>query len=259
MEKRLKDVKIGDCRIENSDYDFLNVSFFNTIDFDKRNLRSIGVRTFGDGSYMGGLVYLISNIERDLEWKVELTSDEDAKILRKAYDELTDSCEKLYKEFWDIPKAPLYYINDNEFNIPIKDGDIVMRRNKKYDDELEFLEIRPNSYGNTFEKDIRQKPDFYKWATRNENNRMRITLHGKKILLSRGYCQYQGNNSLMISSAGAKEYELYKVDVDMKELAHRIKEINNKFYDIAKDIYLKEHTFKKISVKRDWEGYDFNN
>ena len=47
MEKRLKDVKIGDCRIENSDYDFLNVSFFNTIDFDKRNLRSIGVRTFG--------------------------------------------------------------------------------------------------------------------------------------------------------------------------------------------------------------------
>ena len=249
QSKLLSEMNIGDCRLINGDYDFLSVSFFNRVNFEKNEIHAEGAILFGNGSYKTDASYMVTSGD----WSCDVVSDEDRDVLMEAYGEFSDSCIGLYNEFINIEGEPLYYISDDELNIPIKDGDIILRKNAKYSESIEILTVWPNDYGNTFNKDIKQDEDFYKWLSRKDDRSMMVTLNGRKIILGRNYCQYQTKNALLICYIGSKEYELYKVNVDMKKLADRIKAVNNKFYNIAKDVYENNGgILKKESVKLDW-------
>ena len=150
---------------------------------------------------------------------------------------------------------PVYYIGDSKLNVGLKYGDILLHKNLKYENNIEFLELQAGDYGHTIESCISQEDQFYEWLTSKEDKKARVNFYGKKIIVSPEYSQTQNSgNAIMITTVSAHEGSLYKVNIDMCELAKRVGELNNDLYKCLRSVYEKYHEIKKGATYKDWDG-----
>ncbi len=252
VKKTLGEIRTGDIKVTNPDYDFLEVEFFDEELFNKEQ-QSIGIRCFGLGSYLGGSNYGLC--KPPYTYKYNFLSDEDAGTLCADYFFFLNKEKELFDELLETKGEPLYYVSDNKLNIDLKYGDVLFYKNLKYEKQLEFLELQESDYGDTIEKSIAQEDQFYEWLTSKEDKKARVVLRGKKIIVSSEYSQLQNSvNSMLITYISAKEGSLYKVNVDMRELSERVGRLNNDFYKRVRSIYEQYGTIKKDCTHKDWDG-----
>lgn len=251
IKKTLSEIKTGDVKLGNSDYDKIEIEIFDKELFEKSG-QSIGISCFGFGSYRGGCSY--SLCQPLSAYKYSFIDDEDAAIIINAYRNFLSDEDKLWKEMLEIYGEPLYYVSDSELNIKLDYGDILLYRDLKYEQKsLEFLELQKGDYGYTIEDSIKQEEQFYEWLTSKEDKKMRVVFRGQKIIVAPGYSQCQnGGNSLIISYLSAHEGSLFKVNIDMYELSKRIEKINNGLYKVVRSVFDKYGTVKKEAIHRDW-------
>lgn len=251
VKKTLGEINTGDARLSNPDYDFIEFEVFDKELFDKKQ-ETKGIRCFGFGSYRYGCNYSLN--KPPYTYKYDFIEDEDAAILCAEYNSFLVKEEKLFNEMLETAGEPLYYISDTKLNVDLKYGDVLLHKDLKYGKTLEFLELQEGDYGHTIEKSISQEKQFYEWLTSREDKCMRVYFYGKKIIVSPTYSQYQSDgNSIMITSLSAHEGSMYKVNVDMREFANRIGELNIELYKKFISVYKQYAPIKKEAKHRDWD------
>lgn len=256
IKKTLGEINTGDVRLSNPDYDFIEFEMFDKELFDKKQL-SKGIRCFGFGSCRYGCNYCMN--KPPYTYKYNFLDDEDAGTLCADYFFFLKKEQELFNEMLETTGEPVYYIDDSKLNVDLKYGDILLHKNLKYENNIEFLELQAGDYGRTIESCIAQEDQFYEWLTSKEDKKARVNFYGKKIIVSPEYSQTQNSgNAIMITTVSAHEGSLYKVNIDMRELAKRVGELNNDLYKRLRSVYENYHEIKKGATYKDWNGNIIN-
>lgn len=246
IKKTLGEINTGDVRLSNPDYDFIEVEMFDKELFVKKQL-SQGIRCFGFGSYRYGCNYCMS--KPPYTYKYNFLDDEDAGTLCADYFFFLKKEQEFFNEMLETTGEPVYYIDDSKLNVDLKYGDILLHKNLKYENIIEFLELQAGSYGRTIESCITQEVQFYEWLTSKEDKKAHVNFYGKKIIVSPDYSQTQNSgDAIMTTTVSAHEGSLYKVNIDMRELAKRVGELNNDLYKRLRSVYEKYHEIKKSAT-----------
>ena len=254
VKKTLGEINTGDVILFNPDYDFIDFEVFDKELFDKKQLTK-GIRCFGFGSYRFGCNY---SMNKPYTYKYNFLDDEDAGTLCADYFFFLKKEQELFNEMLETTGEPVYYIDDSKLNVDLKYGDILLYKNLKYENNIEFLELQADDYGHTIERCIAQEDQFYEWLTSKEDKEAHVDFYGKKIIISPEYSQTQNSNAIMFTTVSAHEGSLYKVNIDMRELAKRVGELNNDLYKRLRSVYEKYDEIKKAATYKDWDGNIIN-
>lgn len=216
-------------------------------------VRACGSRVWYNFSYSGGFAY---EYTADSDWEINIIREDDAKIVRELYNEFVLRCSNYKRKKWDsITGEPIFYINDTSLNIELNYEDVLMKKDARYPEGLDFIVLRKDNYGWTLEDTIPQEELFYKWQT--ESGKFYdVTFRGAKISLKNTYCQYQeGNNSLIDCVISAKELMMYKIDSTiLNEVIDFIDETVREYYLGLRGVY--EEYYEKLPpmTTKNWKG-----
>ena len=255
MKRKVSELQIGDVSFE-------SLERLNTPPICPRiitsnkfpsDVRACGSRVWYNFSYSGGCNY---GCTADRDWEIDIIREDDAKVVRELYNEFVLRCSNYKRKKWEgIKGEPIFYISDTSLNIELNYGDILMKKDTRYPEGLDFIVLRKNNYGWTLEDTIPQEELFYEWLTESGKS-YDITFRGAKVSLTNTYCQYQeGNNSLMDCIVSAKELMMYKIDPTiLNEITDFIDETVREYYLGLRGVY--EKYYEKLSpmTTKNWRG-----
>lgn len=218
------------------------------------DVRACGTRVWYNFSASGGCTY---GCTADRDWEIDIIREDDAKIVGELYNEFVFRCSNYKRKKWDsITGEPIFYINDTSLNIELNYEDVLMKKDTRYPEGLDFIVLRKDNYGWTLEDTIPQEELFYEWLTESGKS-YDLTFRGAKVSLKNTFCQYhEGNSSLLINCGiSAKELMMYKIDPTiLNEITDFIDETVREYYLGLREVYEKYYEKLPPMTTKNWKG-----
>lgn len=238
VKKKFSELEEGDLKIENGDYCYIDFGIFPDISGLKgKDVKTTGCRMFPAGSYGKGVMYSRSYWDNDSEIEV-ITADE-AKDIREAYKELLYKTWELKELIFKQDAIPILYTSDTTLNYPLKEGDVLLRRSFRYNDEVEILVIEDTEYHKALD-DIPQEEQFYEWSSETYKD-YRVSIPGRKIIVNNMWSQYHNEPYGTIFNIGAYRTNCFLLR-DVKNpviTANKIRDHHTPLYGLLKTLYEK--------------------
>lgn len=255
--KKFSEIEQGDLRIQNPDYYFIDFDIFpNVKDYEGKDVHTRGGRMFPQGSYGNGKQFCRA------WWKDEsiievITSDESKDICEAYHELLIKNCE-LKELIFRQDAIPILYTSDTTLNYPLKEGDVLLKRSFRYNNEVELLVIEESPYDKPF-ADIPQKEQFYEWATESYKD-YNVRIPGRHIIVNDYWSQYRNEPSGCTFHIGAYRTNCFLLEgvKNPVRTADKIRDFHRPLYNMLKELYNKYYgDLKKEPQLYDW-NYDPN-
>ena len=252
VKKKFSELEEGDLKIENGDYCYIDFGIFPEVRKIKdRDIYSKGCRMFPSGSHGKGCCYPKSFWNDDS--LIEVITADETKEIQEAYSELLYKTRELKELIFRQDAIPILYTSDTTLNYPLKEGDVLIKRSFRYNDEVEILIIEDSEYHKALE-DIPQEEQFYEWSSETYKD-YRVTIQGRKIIVNNMWSQFHNDSYGTTFYIGAYRTDCFLLENVKNPVitANKIRDFHAPLYGLLKTLFEKHYRkLKEEPTIKNW-------